>query len=154
MPSQFHTSISPGDRPDTWSVSEDFRAKVMKAATDMLGRRRFEYRSTFAGDRRRLIDFRVSRQQKMTRPAATGAKTWPFRSIIISDRMADHQSRSRSSVPRSGRQCRSGTAHAARAGPADLRDGRTRQLESGLGEHERHRVMGRHSRLLLGRFCS
>ena len=48
----------------------------MKAAKDMLGRRPFEHRSTFAGDRRRLIDFQVSSQQQMTRPAATGAKTW------------------------------------------------------------------------------
>jgi hypothetical protein len=114
----------------------------MKAATDMLGRRPFEHRSTFAGDRRRLIDFQVSSQQQMTRPAATGAKTGPFRSIIISDRMADHQSRSRNSVPRSGRQCCSGTAHVDHVVPADLRDGRTRSPESGLGEHERHRVMG------------
>src|SRR6267378_1199496 len=83
MPGQFHTSISPGDRSDTWSVSEDFWAKVMKAATDILGRRLFEYWSTFAGNRRRLIDFRVSSQQQMTRTAATSAKTWPFRSIII-----------------------------------------------------------------------
>ena len=153
MPSQFHTSISPGDRSDTCSVSEDFRAKVMKAATDMLGRRPFEHRSTFAGDRRRLIDFQVSSQQQMTRPAATGAKTGPFRSIIISDRMADHQSRSRSSVPRSGRQCCSRTAHVDHVVPADLRDGRTRSPESGSASMN-GTASWVHSCLLLGRFCS
>jgi hypothetical protein len=139
MPSQFHTSISPGHRSDTWSVSEDFRAKVMKAATDMLGRWPFEHRSTFAGDRRRLVDFQVSRQQQMTRPAATGAKTGPFRSIIISDRMADHQSRSRSSVPRSGGQYCSGTALADHAGPA-ARWANSVNWNPDSGELERHRV--------------
>jgi AraC-like DNA-binding protein len=36
LPSQFHTSISTGDRSDTWSISAEFQVKVTKAITRLV----------------------------------------------------------------------------------------------------------------------
>ncbi|MDB5607351.1 MAG: hypothetical protein JWP25_4251 [Bradyrhizobium sp.] len=92
----------------------------MKAAKDMLGRRPFEHRSTFGGDRRRLINFRVSSQQQMTGPAATSAKK------VCSAQLGGNVVENRARGPRR-------SSHVM---------GEFGQLESGLGEHERHRRNG------------